>query len=738
MKRSLPSLFLALALLLSLAPAALAKGDAQSPYAKCDNFDPAVCLQPFPNNLFTKPDPNTDTGLRVHFAETSMPTNVAGKPIQPGQWNRNDGFSPGSLITTYVPGLDLAKTNGVPIDDLAAYKNPNAAVVVIDAKTLQRNMIWTEMDANASSDSVRNLIVRPAKNFQEGHTYIVALRDLKDSNGQTIPAGSAFAGYRDGSTQDARTAHMDWIFSRLKKAGIKRNNLYLAWDFTVASERNLTERMLHIRDDAFAQLGDTNLKDGKIQGGAPSFTVSRVQSPGDGIARVVTGYFKVPCYISTPTCQPGGGFVYKRGTNIPIQVPGNTYTARFVCDVPQVAIDNPGTAVGSLYGHGLFGSTGEMGQGQLKAFANEHDFVFCGTTWAGMGCELDDPPSDQQGFQNMLSDIEASGGPPDANCDIPNVVTAITDLSRFNTMIDRVQEGMLAFLYLGRLMAHPEGLVTNPAFQNAQGQPVLQTGHTYYDGNSQGGIIGGSLAALMVDGTRASIGVPGMNYSTLLQRSTDFGRGTNDECEQPLQGNLPSYACLVYKAYPNEQNRQLVFALMQMLWDRGEADGYAWHMTDNPLPNTPKHQVLMNLAFGDHQVSNWAAAVEARTIGAKLRTPVLDDDRGPNGDYRYFGEIPTISGFPYSGSAITVWDSGPIRNNCTLGTSAPLIVNQAPFDGCPAGQPQDQWGGHDPHEEPRNTVDDRTMKAEFLRDGVIASDPCNGAPCHSRGWMGAQ
>src|SRR3954447_21240038 len=162
--------------------------------AKCDNFDPAVCLQPFPNNYFTKTDSRTETGLRVHFAVTDMPRTVAEKPIQPRQWNRNDGFSPGSLITTYVPGLDLSKTHGVPINDLARSHDDNAAVVVIDAETLERNLIWTEMDANASSDSVRNLVVRPARNFREGHTYIVALRDLKDKGGSTIQAGPAFRG----------------------------------------------------------------------------------------------------------------------------------------------------------------------------------------------------------------------------------------------------------------------------------------------------------------------------------------------------------------------------------------------------------------------------------------------------------------------------------------------------------------------------------------------------------------
>jgi hypothetical protein len=722
MKRSLW-----LASLLSLAFAAPAS-------AKCDDLDPAVCLQPFPNNYFTKQSAKTKTGIQVNFAVTDMPRNAAGKPIQPGQWNRNDGFSPGSLITTYVPGLDLGKTHGVPIDDLKRTDDPNAAVVVIDAKSLERNLIWTEMDAGPSSDSARNLIVRPARNFREGHTYIVALRNLKDKDGNTIPAGDAFRGYREGSTDDARAEHMDWIFKRLKAAGIKRNkNLFLAWDFTVASRQNLTERMLRIRDDAFAQLGDTNLKDLKIQGVAPQFKVSKIEA-SDGLARKVYGYYQVPCYISSPGCQPGGGFVYRPGTNEPLQVPGNTYTAKFVCNIPDAALQSPATA--SLYGHGLFGSTGELNQGQLKAFGREHNYVFCGTTWAGMGCELDTPPQDPAQF---VADLQA-GGTDTPNCDIPNVVTAIGDLSRFNTMIDRVQEGMLAFLYLGRLMAHPQGLVADPAFQNAQGRPVINTGRAYYDGNSQGGIIGGSFAAVMVDGDRASIGVPGMNYSTLLQRSTDFGRGTDDECSRALSGDLPSYACLVYKAYPTEQDRQVMLALMQMLWDRGEANGYAWHMTRNPLPNTPKHEVLMSLGFGDHQVSNWAAAVEARTMGARVRTPALDAFRDPTGGYQYFGEIPAIETYPYSGSAITVWDSGPVQADCHHGTAAPLFQNLPVFGWCdgPPGTPADQQGGQDPHELPRRTVANRAMKAAFLREGGVVTDQCNGQPCHSDEYYAPQ
>src|SRR5213076_1981034 len=129
----------------------------------------------------------------------------------------------------------------------------------------------------------------------------------------------------------------DSIFRTLRKAGIARDDLYLAWDFTVASERSLSERMLHIRNDAFAQLGDTNLTDMKVAGTAPHFSVTKVEdfAPGSGaLARRITGTFDVPCYLTTPECQPGGGFAYAPGTDEPMQLPGNTYVAKFVCNVP--------------------------------------------------------------------------------------------------------------------------------------------------------------------------------------------------------------------------------------------------------------------------------------------------------------------------------------------------------------------------------------------------------------------
>ena len=64
-----------------------------------------------------------------------------------------------------------------------------------------------------------------------------------------------FRVYRDRLiTQDAaienRRPHMEDLISTLQQNGIQRSNLYMTWDFTVASEHSLGGRALAIRDNA--------------------------------------------------------------------------------------------------------------------------------------------------------------------------------------------------------------------------------------------------------------------------------------------------------------------------------------------------------------------------------------------------------------------------------------------------------------------------------------------------------
>jgi hypothetical protein len=270
----------------------------------------------------------------------------------------------------------------------------------------------------------------------------------------------------------------------------------------------------------------------------------------------------------------------------------------------------------------------------------------------------------------------------------------LKDGSGMPTIADRLQQGILNTLYLGRLMIHKDGLPANAAFAG-----MVDTSSLYYDGNSQGGIMGGATTAFAPDFTHAALGVPAMNYSVLLPRSVDWTQ----------------YSLVFNPAYPNQLERPLVLDMLQLMWDRGEADGVAQHMTTHPYADTPPHAVLMQPAVGDFQVTTFQAEVQARTIGASVRVPIAATGRIP--EKKQFWGIPRIKAFPFSGSAIVIWDSGPGHNG-----PAPL-TNVPPFQGT------------DPHSNPRSTPAARDQKSAFLQPGGKVVEVCGILPCESAGFM---
>ena len=144
-----------------------------------------------------------------------------------------------------------------------------------------------------------------------------------------------------------------------------------------------------------------------------------------------------------------------------------------------------------------------------KTIAVAHGFVLCAT--------------DEIGF---------------ASEDIPNTIGILNNLGRFPELTDRVQQGLLNELLLGRLMTRPTGFVTDDAFHvdanDINSASTIDESNLYYQGISQGGILGGALTAVSPDFTRAYLGVPAMNYSVLLPRSIDF-----DEYELVLDPSYP-------------------------------------------------------------------------------------------------------------------------------------------------------------------------------------------------------
>ena len=680
------------------------------------------CLFPYPNDFYTRPDSETPTGLRLDLKVDSMPQNSGGMPVDPTELNTSDGFSPGAPVVLRVPGLDtpeaFAQTDPVAITDMGASFDAKQPIVIIDADSGQRQLIWAELDSNATSPADTDLLIHFGKNLEEGHRYIVALRNLKDADGNTIEAPTGFQLFRDRiptgtDAIEQRRGRFEDIFERLGDAGIGRHNLYMAWDFTVASTENITERMLSMRDQAFADLGDTNLTDGGVDGDSPEFTVTDVTdypltptpTSGRGVQNIreVTGTVKVPCYMTDPDgggsagpCDPGA-VLNTDSDGVPVQ--NGFYDARFTCNIPRSAVDSGTGDVTapvrtSMYGHGLFGDYTEVHTTDVRTLGTDHGVVTCATDFIGMS-------EDDVG---------------------PVAVPALVDMSDFKPLPDRLQQGFLDFLYLGRAMIHPDGFAADPAFK-FNGDTVIDTSKPlFYYGNSQGGIAGGALTAVATDFTRSVLYVPGMNYSTLLTRSIDF----------------EDYSLILYPSYPDESARPLLLSVIQSMWDRGEPNGYANHMTDDPLPNTPPHKVLIEMAYGDHQVANVQTEVEARTIGAPLRVPAVDADRLQPGYTAPFVGLQTLgdlSGPAAQGSGFFIWDIGPKRPNTTtpdptdiLGTDPPPLTNTAPNDSF----------GLDPHDRViRNTPAIRAQIANFIDENGTITDPCGASPCYEANWDGA-
>ncbi|HSC04830.1 MAG TPA: hypothetical protein VLC49_15970 [Solirubrobacteraceae bacterium] len=649
---------------------------APAPAADCQPFGARACLLPFPNNLFTRPDGSSPTGLRVHLPAAAMPISRTGQRVSAGPYDRADGFSPGSAAIVHVPGLDnaaaLARTGAAGVLDVGRSLRPGQPIVMIDERTGRRVALFSELDANATSPAAADLLIHPAADLANGHTYVVALRRLRTASGRLIPAPRWFERLRDKRRLPARersqTARYARIFTALRRAHIGRKGLYEAWDFTVASRANVTGRLLAIRDKAFARLGDRKLGDGKVAGLAPVYTITGLKTLSSQL-RAVVGTFNVPCYLVQCGTSATSGFHYSsaKPDALPTQKPGNVAVANFECIIPSSA-GAPQPARVSLYGHGLFGSYAEVEDPWVQALAVGHNMVFCGTDWWG-----------------LTQADEAFAG------------SVVANLNRFPVIVDRLQQAVLGALFLGRLMINPHGLAASPAFQ-AAGHSVLDTSHLYYNGNSQGGIIGGVVAAVSPDVRRAVLGVTGMDYGNLLlARSTDFS----------------TFSQLLRVFYPDQSSYPVILDLLDQLWDRADPDGYAPYISGG-LPDTPKHAVLMQIAYGDFQVSMYAGAAEARSIGAHAYQPALDPGRAS--DQHLFWGLPAIGRFPFHGSAVEVWDSGPGR------TQAPPVGNVPPTPGA---------SNSDPHQDPRNSPAAQDQISAFLEPNGAVVDVCGGQPCHA-------
>lgn len=582
---------------------------------RCDFLIDDHCLLPYPSSVFLDDDPTTPTGKRIHYDLGSLPTNASGVKINPADWNKLDGFSPGPMLVSLFPDT------GFPVDPLAsgvAFHTNFAQSLEADHPTVllredgARVLHFGEMDVQTNDVTKKSFILRPGVRLDDATRYVVGIRHLVDTLGTPIEARLAFRALRDGIGDDevelacgsacaaavaARRANFEDVFARLDAAGVARNDLLLAWDFTTASTESITSWMVSVRDQAYAL-------------GTPSFTVTSIDN-GNGNGRNANIWARIQGTFQAPLFQtadaPGSRLNFVNG--VPAQ--NGFATVPFVVDVPRIAVAaanpsvDPEPARATLWGHGLLGDRFQLGT--LSQLAQAYNFVIAAV--------------DMQGMSNP--DVAAG------------VLPAITDMSNFHKIPERLHQGFLNHLLLGKLLDDPvAGFNSDPAFQlGAGGAPIIDTDQVFYSGGSQGGIFGAAIMALTEEFDRGFLAVPASNYSTLLQRSIDFE---------------PFFA-LLQGAYPDDLDRTILYPLIQQQWDRAEPNGYLPHILPGDLSDPPfPHKVLLHMATYDSEVSNLGTEIMTRSLGIPQVTPV----------HRTFFQIDEMAA-PFDGSALVEID--PLR-----------------------------------------------------------------------------
>ncbi|MDC0675148.1 hypothetical protein [Nannocystis radixulma] len=462
------------------------------------------CVYPWPSNFYTAPDAASTTGLKVALPGTLLPKNTQQTefPVE-DLLNGSPGFTPNAQIR-FATATPIDGSSLPPIDDIGRSLADEAPIVLLALDSGERWPYFAEVDATGVAGEPQTIFIRPMRQLRTGTRYVVAVRGLRDKNGEEIPASPLFRALRDELTTDvpqleAERERYDELFAALAEAGVDRGSLQQAWDFTTNTEAAMQRDFLAIQPQvaAIAETGDLG------------YTIEEVsENPGSEVPLVVRGTFTVPSCL---TDDSGPGTVFARD---PMGLPdcSNTATANFWIAVPQAIYEAQTPAPVAVYGHGLLGSGAEA-----ESVAKKNgSLIMAGTDFWGMS------EDDIAAVIGMLGNNFVGG----------------------RTLGERLVQSTVNFTTLAYLAQG--ALVDEPALQG-----LIDPSVVYYIGGSQGGIMGATVTAMAPEIRRGVLVVGASNYSLMVWRSTAF-----DQVNSVWAATQPS-----------TQNREFLFALYQAVFD---------------------------------------------------------------------------------------------------------------------------------------------------------------------------
>ena len=453
---------------------------------------------------------------------------------------------------------------------------PTSQTLLLDATTGELVAHFAEIDKwNAQDPDTTTFYMRPATRLKENHRYVAAIRTgLRHVDGTLVEPSAYFRALRDAEVTtvpnvEARRPQMESVFALLEAAGVNRSELLLAWDFHTASGDS-------IRGDLLRMWADTKARWDAQTDGLGACTVTSVEEDvNDSLWRRVRGTFTVPLYMESAApgaraVRDGSGRVVYQGT---AQAP---FEVAIPPSVHAQVVAGDGPARGVMHGHGLLGAGDQTSSSGVRVLLERSAMVGFGTDYWGL-----------------------------SESDLSFLLTGVlTDFGNFDAMGERLMQGTINSLVLMKTFA-PGG----PCAQLAELQidvagelrPTLDADERYYYGISQGGIMGGTLAALSDTIDAYILQVGAVNYSTLVRRSKDFVQ----------------YDVLMGFSYRTKLDRDWLVVSSQSTWSLAEPTAYAAHILRDALPGVDisRRRVLFQVSRYDVEVSNAASDMAARDMG---------------------------------------------------------------------------------------------------------------------------
>jgi hypothetical protein len=262
------------------------------------------------------------------------------------------------------------------------------------------------------------------------------------------------------------------------------------------------------------------------------------------------------------------------------------------------------------------------------------------------------------------------------NADLADVIYAFEDLDTFPQLLDKLRQSIVNTVLLARTVVG--ACAALPAF-SVGGAPLGDPNDLGYFGNSLGGTLGSTVAALSPDVDRYALGVGGTDFSVMMPRAYGW---------QQIE--------FFFKlGYPARVDRDLLVVMSQAEWDLAESSAFAPHVLASPLAGSRPAHVLFQVGLYDTSTTNIASEIAGRTLGLSELTPT---------SHAVWGLPPASAPLD---SAYIVYDLG--RPPLPAGTDPPFSD-----DGV--------------HEGVRRDPRAQAQIVSFLRAGGRVVDTCGG-PC---------